>query len=80
MARKGNRVDGELRNALVAGAKYFVVFFAVLLCYQLIQSELVTHTPFVFDPLNNLGVPAFAGVVGFVTKMFGGSRYRGGMR
>lgn len=50
---------------------YFAVFFAIMLAYRFINAEFVRHVPFEFDFVQNLALPAFAGVVGGVTKAFG---------
>ena len=50
---------------------YFLVFFAIMLAYRFYDASVVKHTSFEFDLVQNLAVPAFAGVVGGITKGFG---------
>lgn len=59
------------RNPLVMAAVYFAVFFVVLLSYGLCDATFVRHVPFEFDFAQNLGIPAFTAVVGYVTAAFG---------
>ena len=70
----GACVDVSLKDVVKVVIGYFAVFFAIMLAYRYIQAEFVKHVPFEFDLVQNLAVPAFAGMVGGVTKGFGGRR------
>ena len=64
-------LPGKTRKPLVVAAGYFVVFFSLLLSYRFINATFIDHVPFEFDMFQNLGVPAFTAVVGYVTAAFG---------
>lgn len=67
-------MDGSTKDSIRVGAGYFAVFFAIMLAYRYYDAELVRHVGFEFDFVQNLAIPAFAGVVGGITKASGGVR------
>lgn len=59
------------KRYLRVAVSYFLVFFALMLAYRYIDAEFVKHVPFEFDPVQNLAIPAFTALVGYVTAVFG---------
>ncbi len=68
------QVSRATKDVIMGIAGYFAVFFVIMLGYRYFDAVFVKHVTFEFDLVQNVGLPAFAGAVGGVTKAFGGTR------